>query len=125
MSQKITLEIRGLHCAACVANAEKVIGRLSYVEEVSVSLTAEKINATVATGSEEEIQGIITAVENAGFQAFTSVEEIPVEDETDSLKKTKIRLLVSIGFASVVFLLAMGPMIGLPLPGSFGDGHNG
>ena len=50
MSQKITLEIRGLHCAACVANAEKVIGRLPYVEEVSVSLTSEKINATVATG---------------------------------------------------------------------------
>ncbi|MBQ1251370.1 MAG: copper-translocating P-type ATPase, partial [Firmicutes bacterium] len=124
MSQKITLEIRGLHCAGCVANVEKVLNRLDYVEEVSVSLTAEKINATVKEGSEEEIQGIITAVENAGFQAFTSAEEIPAEDETDSLKKTKTRLFVSIGFAAVVFLFAMGPMIGLPLPGPFGDGHN-
>ena len=47
MSQKITLEIRGLHCAGCVANVEKVLNRLEFIEEVSVSLTAEKINATV------------------------------------------------------------------------------
>ncbi|MBQ4093065.1 MAG: copper-translocating P-type ATPase [Firmicutes bacterium] len=124
MSQKITLEIRGLHCAACVANVEKVLNRLEFIEEVSVSLTAEKINATVKTGSDDEIQAIIAAVDGAGFQAFTSAEEIPREDETDSLKKTKIRLWVSIGFAAVVFILAMGPMVGLPLPGPFGEGHN-
>ena len=77
MSQKVTLEIRGLHCAACVANVEKVLNRLEFIEEVSVSLTAEKINATVKTGSDDEIQAIIAAVDGAGFQAFTSAEEIP------------------------------------------------
>lgn len=124
MSQKITLEIRGLRCAGCVANVEKVLNRLDFVEEVSVSLTAEKINATVKNGTDDEINGIITAVENAGFQAFTSADAIPQQDESAELKKTKIKLWVSIGFAAVVFILAMGPMVGLPLPGPFGDGHN-
>lgn len=124
MSQKITLEIRGLHCAACVANVEKVLNRLEFIEEVSVSLTAEKINATVKNGSDEEIQAIIAAVDGAGFQAFTSDSEIPADKEEGELKKTKIRLWISIGFSAVVFLLAMGPMVGVPLPDPFGNGHS-
>ena len=124
MSKKVTLEIRGLHCAGCVANAEKVIGRLPYVEEVSVSLTAEKIQAVVKTGSDEEIQGIIAAVDNAGFEAFAAEEDAPEEDEESDLKKEKIRLILSVVFAALVFYLAMGPMIGLPLPGFFGGHHS-
>ena len=124
MSKKVTLEIRGLHCAGCVANAEKVIGRLPYVEEVSVSLTAEKIQAVVKTGSDEEIRGIIEAVENAGFEAFASEEDAPEEDEEADLRKEKIRLTISVAFAALVFYLAMGPMIGLPLPGFFGGHHS-
>ena len=124
MSKKVTLEIRGLHCAGCVANAEKVIGRLPYVEEVSVSLTAEKIQALVKTGSDEEIQGIIAAVDNAGFEAFAAEEDAPEEDEESDLKKEKIRLVLSVAFAALVFYLAMGPMIGLPLPGFFGGHHS-
>ena len=92
MSKKVTLEIRGLHCAGCVANAEKVIGRLPYVEEFSVSLTAEKIQAVVKTGSDEEIQGIIAVVDNAGFESFAAEEDAPEEDEESDLKKEKIRL---------------------------------
>ena len=124
MSKKVTLEIRGLHCAGCVTNAEKVIGRLPYVEEVSVSLTAEKIQALVKTGSDEEIQGIIAAVDNAGFEAFAAEEDAPEEDEESDLKKEKIRLILSVVFAALVFYLAMGPMIGLPLPGFFGGHHS-
>lgn len=124
MSQKISLEIRGLRCAGCVANVEKVLNRLDFVEDVSVSLTAEKINVTVKNGSDEEIQVMITAVENAGFQAFASADEIPEVDEGAALKKTKLRLWISICFAALVFFLAMGPMVGLPLPGAFGDGHS-
>lgn len=124
MSKKVTLEIRGLHCAGCVANAEKVIGRLPYVEDVSVSLTAEKIQAVVKTGSDEEIQGIIAAVDNAGFEAFASEKDVPEEDEEADLRREKIHLTISILFAALVFYLAMGPMIGLPLPGFFGGHHS-
>lgn len=124
MGRKISLEIRGLRCAGCVANVEKVLNKLDFTEDVSVSLTAEKINATVKNGNDEEIRAIITAVEKAGFQTFTSVDEIPVTDESDALKKTKIQLWISIGFAAAVFFLAMGPMVGVPLPGFLGKGHN-
>lgn len=123
MSKKVTLEIRGLHCAGCVMNAEKVIGRLPYVEEVSVSLTAEKINATLKTGSEGEIQGVITAVQGAGFDAFVADEEQPADDDESDLRKEKMRLFISIFFAALVLYLGMGPMFGLPLPAFF-DGHH-
>ncbi len=124
MSKKVTLEIRGLHCAGCVMNAEKVIGKLPYVEEVTVSLTAEKINATLKTGSAEEIQGVITAVEGAGFDAFVADEEQPAEDDESDLRREKKRLCFSIVFAGLVLYLAMGPMIGLPLPAFFGGHHS-
>ena len=35
MSEKVVLGIRGLTCAGCVANAEKVIKRLDFVEDVN------------------------------------------------------------------------------------------
>lgn len=124
MSKKVTLEIRGLHCAGCVANSEKVIGRLPYVEDVSVSLTAEKINVTLKTGNAEEIQGVITAVEGAGFDAFVDDEEHPEDDDESDLRKEKIRLIIAVCFAALVLYLAMGPMIGLPLPAFFGGHHS-
>lgn len=124
MSKKVTLEIRGLHCAGCVMNAEKVIGRLPYVEEVSVSLTAEKINTTLKTGSETEIQGVITAVQGAGFDAFVADEEQPADDDESDLRKEKIRLFISIFFAALVLYLGMGPMFGLPLPAFFNGHHS-
>lgn len=123
MSKKVTLEIRGLHCAGCVMNAEKVIGRLPYVEEVTVSLTAEKINTTLKTGNDEEIQGVISAVQGAGFDAFVADEEQPADDDESDLRKEKIRLWLSIVFAGLVLYLAMGPMLGLPLP-AFYVGHH-
>ncbi|HMM05347.1 MAG TPA: heavy metal translocating P-type ATPase [Clostridiales bacterium] len=124
MSKKVTLEIRGLHCAGCVVNSEKVIGRLPYVEDVTVSLTAEKINATLKTGSAEEIQGVIKAVEGAGFDAFVADEEQPADDDESDLRREKRRLWISIVFAGLVLYLAMGPMIGLPLPAFFGGHHS-
>ncbi|MEG1821836.1 MAG: heavy metal translocating P-type ATPase [Clostridiales bacterium] len=121
MSKKIVLNIRGLHCAGCVANAEKVIKKLNYVEEVSVSLTTEKINATVKKGDEAEINGIIKAVENAGFEAFTQEEENDDDDE-DGLKKEKLKLIIAATFALFVFYISMGHMVGIPVPQFL---HNG
>ena len=124
MSKRVTLEIRGLHCAGCVINAEKVIGRLPYVEEVTVSLTAEKINTTLKTGSAEEIQGVISAVEGAGFDAFVADEEQPADDDESDLRREKIRLWLSIVFTALILYLSMGPMVGLPLPAFFGGHHS-
>lgn len=124
MSKKVSFDVRGLHCASCVATVEKVVGRLPYVEDVSVSLTAEKMNTTLKTGGSEEIQGVVSAVYNAGFDAFEAGEEQPAEDDESDLRREKIRLIIAVVFAALVLYLAMGPMIGLPLPMIFGDHHH-
>ncbi len=41
--QKIQLEVKGMHCAACSSRIERVIGALSGVERAAVNLAAETI----------------------------------------------------------------------------------
>lgn len=125
MSKKIELEIRGLHCAGCVANSEKVIKKLGYVEDVTVSLTTQKIIAQVKTGSQEEIDGIITAVENAGFEAFLEEDDSASaeDEESDRLKREKRNLIIALVFAGIVFYGAMGHMVGIYVPSFLRNGY--
>ncbi len=41
-SEKITLNIEGMTCAACSARIEKSLGKLDGVQEVNVNLLANK-----------------------------------------------------------------------------------
>lgn len=121
MSEKVVLGIRGLTCAGCVANAEKVIKRLDFVEDVNVSLTAEKINAIVKKGDDGEVAAIKEAVANAGFEAF-SLEDEQADDEEDGLRRKKVKLLVAVIFAGLVFYISMGHMVGMPVPAFLNNG---
>ncbi|KWZ83255.1 copper chaperone CopZ family protein, partial [Anaerococcus hydrogenalis] len=38
MKQTLRLAITGMHCAACSARIEKVVGRMAGVQEVAVNL---------------------------------------------------------------------------------------
>ena len=118
--KKEEFALEGLQCAGCVSTVEKVIRDLPGVKEANVNLATEKMMVQF-NPKEADVQKIMETVSLAGYQA------ILINDEEDVLEKTaikkekqlqslKVRAWVSGVFAIVLLYIAMGEMIGLPLP---------
>ena len=67
--QKEQFDITGMTCSACSARIEKSVGKLPGIKEVSVNLLK---NSMVASYDESvlDVEGIVQAVEKAGYGAF-------------------------------------------------------
>lgn len=114
-----TFIIEGMTCASCAQTVEKATQKIDGVQAASVNLATEKMVArfdlekvTPATISE--------AVAAAGYQATVASE---AKDETEAVDKKAahiqemwFRFLWSAIFATPLLYIAMGPMVGLPLP---------
>ena len=118
--KKEEFALEGLQCAGCVSTVEKVVRDLPGVKEANVNLATEKMMVQF-NPKEADVQKIMETVSLAGYQA------ILINDEEDVLEKTaikkekqlqslKVRAWVSGVFAIILFYIAMGEMIGLPLP---------
>ena len=119
--RKQGFDILGMTCSACSARVEKSVSSLSGVEGVSVNL----LKNTMTLSYNEEListSDIINAVKKAGYGASLKGEGSKAEvrdtarDQLSSLKK---RLIISAIFEIPLFYLAMGGMLGLPLPPFF------
>lgn len=117
---KQEFKITGMTCAACSARVEKVVARLPGVNECNVNLVAARL--TAETDDSVTAEQIINAVKKAGYGAkvYRGKDDNNAEKQ---LKKRWIRLGFSALFALPLLYLAMGPMIGLPVP-SFLSSHD-
>lgn len=108
--------VSGMHCSACSSRLEKCINRVPGVESCNVNLLT---NSMTVSGS-ASVNDIITAVENAGFEAEEVKEGEEKSDSDDESAPIIKRLIYSIGFLVVLAYFSMGVMIfGLPLPSVF------
>jgi copper ion binding protein len=62
------LDVRGMHCASCVAHIEKALGKVEGVRSASVNLAAESAEVTFDEGRLEP-EALIVAVRGAGYDA--------------------------------------------------------
>jgi len=112
-----TFRITGMTCASCSARIEKVVGRLVGVESAAVNLATEKLTVTPADVSST---AVIEAVEKAGFRAEELLPQTKSKqaDESSPKKKKSLwsKFISAAVFAVPLFYIAMGPMIGLPVP---------
>ena len=122
MKQKF--DITGMSCAACSARVDKSVSAVAGVKSVSVNLL--KNNMLVEYDDQNVSDGdIIKAVENAGYGAFVSSDESKnkagkvVENAGDESKTMLRRLLISAVFSIILSYIAMGHMMGFPLPPFF------
>ncbi len=110
--------ISGISCAACSKSVERVIRKLDGVERQNVNLTTE-ILRVIYDESQVGFDDFKRVVEKAGF-GIMPIEQV----DEDKLKKekekarigAKRKLIVSLIFASILFIVSMGPMFGLKLP---------
>jgi Cu+-exporting ATPase len=117
--REILLPISGMTCASCVKAVERAIGKLEGVNEVNVNLATEKAKIVYDSGK-VRISQIKDAVSKAGYKAL----EIETEEQADyerarrenEIKTLWKKFIISVIFTAPLLYIAMGPMIGLPIP---------
>lgn len=120
-----TFVVNGMTCASCVINVEKAVNHLDGVEKATVNLTTEKMIVEYQ-GEPLSPEAISKAVADAGYEAVLYNPETAKsqeEREVDKLHIIRKRLLWSSIFTLPLFYLAMGPMIGLPVPAFVSPGQ--
>ena len=120
MMQRLHYNVKGMSCAACVAHVERAVRKvLRDGDTFSVSLLtsslsilpAEELDAKRKEALERELAAAIAA---AGYTLLLTPEKEEKKDE--EFRKNCLRLIISAFFTLAVMYLAMGGMLGLPLP---------
>jgi Cu+-exporting ATPase len=124
--KNVIIPVGGMTCAACSSRVERTLAKVPGVVSASVNLATEK--AVVCYAPEQvRISELKQAIEKAGYKALT----IETDKEKDAHAKAKERdiliqkrktILAAI-FAVPLLYIAMGPMIGFPVPASINPHH--
>lgn len=136
LSRRAELAIGGMHCAACSARIERVVGAMAEVKSVSVSLASNTAVLELADGVDrgQAIAAVIAAVGKLGFTAeeLAGSESSPSagavlseaakrwekrsREQQDELAERERDLIPAFAFALPLLILSMGEMMGMPLP---------
>ena len=112
----MTFDVKGMTCAACSAHVEKSVKKLAGVRRVSVSLLSNsmEVDFDPAAVSAEQI---CRAVASGGYSAAPRGEAAKVERKRDDETRDMLRRLVASAAILVALMyVAMGHMLGLPMP---------
>lgn len=120
LAQQRTFAIEGMSCASCAQTIEKAVNQLSGVQQAIVNLATEKL---VVSYDDHQVTSaeIIKAVTDAGYQATEEVAAGATADQDREKKQKHIaemwqRFWISAVFTVPLLYIAMGHMVGLPLP---------
>lgn len=117
--REVTIPIKGMTCSSCAQTVEKEIKRLKGISEVNVNFATEKAKVTYDPYN-TRISEIKKAIEIAGYEPLEMQSEDQVDDEKERRQKEiKIlwkKFIVSAVFSIPLLYIAMGHMLGLPIP---------
>lgn len=106
-----------MSCAACVAHVEASAAKICGKENVSVSLLTNSIAVTVpdSTSEKEIFAELKKALKKSGYTLVADAEARK-DIERAEQKKSLARLISSCILTALLMYVAMGHMLGLPLP---------
>lgn len=112
----LTLAVRGMMCASCVAHVEKALRGVAGVAGAEVNLASER--ATVHLTGDVAVEQLLKAVEDAGYEAelpAAGVEPARAADRERAARQAEIAglrraFLISLALTIPVFLLSMTGM---------------
>lgn len=112
--------VKGMTCTACALTIEKGLSKINGVDQVNVNFATEKM-AVVFDPEKVGFDELNQKVLALGYELIVTKKEgntttktaHPQEEHQRVLKK---RLILSLIFTIPLFYIAMGPMIGLPVP---------
>ena len=127
--KKEKYNVTGMTCAACQANVTRCVQKLDGVEEVNVNLLSGQMTVDYDE-TKLDSAAIARAVEGIGYGAssadapsvtksggFRSEWEDRQSRAQEELQSMKVRLVASIALLIPLMYVAMGSMMGLPVPG--------
>lgn len=115
MSVHKTFAIKGMTCASCVAANERAVSKIKGIARVSVNLATERMDVDLDP-AEVDVSQIEAAVKKAGYEAELLEKPANAPLPTYESYGWK-RFTISAIFAAIILYIAMGSMLGLPLPG--------
>ncbi|WP_159795730.1 heavy metal translocating P-type ATPase [Streptococcus halichoeri] len=110
--------ISGMSCAACAQTIEKTLKQLPAVEQAQVNLLTEKLTVSYDP-NQLGPKDIAASVKAAGYEAHPEQNSGKLPDAQPKKDQTQIiwrRFVASALFTLPLLYLAMGPMLGFPLP---------
>lgn len=116
--EKETFAITGMSCASCAQTIERAVSALDGVEAANVNLATEEMQVAYDR-DQVASQDIVQAVEESGYQAQTksTVKRADKQEQKDAqIQGLWRRFVWSAIFAVPLLYLAMGDMVGLPIP---------
>ncbi len=123
----LELAITGMHCAACSARIERVVGALPGVLKATVNLAAEtgKFVFDPETASPREIR---RAIRDLGFGSESLRTSDFFKKKREEAEKNLLRLrrelYPALILAGLLLYVSMGHMLGLPLPAVIDPHHS-
>ena len=112
-------KVKGMTCASCANRIEKVVNKMDGVYEAVVNLALEDMNVKYDK-RKVSVEDIEKVVKNAGYEAIEikdTTKSDHKKDAQEKVKKARNRFIWAVVFAIPLLLIAMGPMLGLKLPG--------
>jgi len=116
----LSLSISGMHCASCSARIERAVGALAGVSKAQINLASESGVVTFAPSRTSQ-RVIRDTIHGLGFQTQILVAQKNTtaqrqQEMEERLAAMRQRLLPNLVLASLLLIVAMGEMLGLPLP---------
>lgn len=121
---KKIFDVMNMTCASCSQTVETTVSKLDGVKEASVNLATERM-AVEYDPSGISIRDIEDAVSRVGYEAKLKREaQDSTEEEAEDKKQSKeefYKRKTMIGFIFMIplMIVAMGPMLGMPMPSLF------
>lgn len=120
--KKENFDVAGMTCSACSTRVQKAVAKLAGVQDANVNLLKNSMSVSFDE-SQLSVNDIISAVDKAGYNASlhqtaknSSANTETVNKVDHELHEMKQRLWVSILFTLPLFYIAMGSMLGFPMP---------
>ena len=118
MTQKIILNISGMHCASCAANIEHVLKKTDGIISATVNFATEKLNLEYQP-KKISLAEIKKQVNKIGYKLADQAMELEPGDHdhiADSVRVLKHRFISTLIVGLPLLYFVMGEMIGLPEP---------
>ncbi len=117
--REISIPIGGMTCTSCAGAVEKAIGNLPGVEISAVNYATEKAFVRYDPG-QTRISQIKGSISKVGYEALDIQSESNIDEERDrrelAVRTLWRKFLLSMVFTIPLLYLAMGHMLGLPIP---------
>ena len=119
VEKQVVIPVGGMTCASCASAIERAVSKLDGVKNASVNLATER--ATILYNPETvRLSEIKQAITKAGYEPLAIDAGLSVDEHKEAkereIKILKIKLAISATFAIPLFYIAMGAMLGWPLP---------